>query len=163
MIRKLVDQDFEDIFRAVNNAAVAYRGKIPIDCYKTPYMPREELRKEIEAGVVFYGYIQDSATVAVMGIQPVANVTLIRHTYTLTSHQRMGIGKKLLSYLMELAETDLILVGTWQDADWAIRFYQKHGFTLLSREETNMLLSKYWNIPKRQLETSVVLEQRRQK
>ncbi len=163
MIRKLADQDFEDIFNIVNGAAVAYRGKIPADCYKTPYMPPKELKEEIEAGVVFYGYIQDGATVAVMGIQSIPNVTLIRHAYTLTTYQRRGIGEKLLNHLMELAETDLILVGTWQDADWAIRFYQKHGFTLLSREETNRLLSKYWNIPKRQLETSVVLKQRRRK
>lgn len=162
MIRRLTEQDFEVIFRVVNDAAVAYRGKIPADCYKTPYMPREELKEEIKAGVEFYGYIKDGATVAVMGIQPVADVTLIRHAYTLTSHQRMGIGEKLLHYLLELAETNYILVGTWQDADWAIHFYQKHGFTLVSREETNRLLSKYWNIPKRQLETSVVLEQRRQ-
>jgi len=163
LIRQLADADFEDVFRVVNDAAVAYRTKIPADCYKVPYMPRQELQEEIESGVVFYGYIQDGAVVAVMGIQLVAEVTLIRHAYTLTSFQRMGIGKKLLRALLELAETDQILVGTWQNADWAIRFYQKHGFTLLSRQETNRLLGKYWNIPQRQIETSVVLSQRRTK
>ena len=163
MIRKLVEADFETIFCIVNDAATAYRGKIPADCNKIPYMPKEELTKEIKTGVKFYGYIEDGTVVAVMGIQPMPDVTLIRHAYTLTSHQRKGIGGKLINYLKGLAETDLILVGTWEDADWAILFYQKHGFILLSREETYRLLSTYWNIPLRQLETSVVLKHRRQK
>ena len=93
-----------------------------------------------------------------MGIQPVGDVTLIRHAYTLTSQQRKGIGEKLLFHLLGLAQTGRILVGTWETASWAIKFYQKHGFTLLSRQETNKLLKTYWNIPERQVETSVVLE-----
>jgi ribosomal protein S18 acetylase RimI-like enzyme len=161
MIRKLKDADFQTTFDIVNDAAVAYKGKIPVDCYKTPYMPQKELKAEIDSGVQFYGYTQNGALVAVMGFQPVGDVTLIRHAYTLTSYQRMGIGEKLLNRLLGLAKTECVFVGTWQDAPWAISFYQKHGFELLSREETNKLLKNYWNIPQRQLETSVVLELKR--
>jgi GNAT superfamily N-acetyltransferase len=96
-----------------------------------------------------------------MGIQPVNDVTLIRHAYTLTSHQRQGVGEKLLNHLLVLARTDRILVGTWETAPWAIKFYEKHGFKLLSRQETNKLLTTYWNIPERQVETSIVLEHKR--
>jgi ribosomal protein S18 acetylase RimI-like enzyme len=98
-----------------------------------------------------------------MGFQPVGDVTLIRHAYTSTSHQRQGLGEKLLSYLLGLTQTERILVGTWESAPWAVRFYQKHGFVFLSREETNKLLNKYWNIPERQVESSVVLEQKRRR
>jgi GNAT superfamily N-acetyltransferase len=160
MIRKLTDADFQTIYMIVNDASAAYRGKIPADCYHEPYMPQQELRREIEAGVQFYGATINGELTAVMGIQRVRDVTLIRHAYTLTKHQRMGLGEQLLNYLMTLAETDLVLIGTWQDAAWAIRFYQKHGFKLLSQEETHKLLKKYWNIPNRQVETSVVLERR---
>ncbi len=158
MIRKLTDADFQTIYNIVNDAALAYKGKIPADRYHEPYMPKEELRGEIEAGVQFYGATVNGELAAVMGIQRVRDVTLIRHAYTLTKHQRMGLGEELLSYLMTLAETDWVLIGTWQDAPWAIRFYQKHGFKLLSKTETHKLLKKYWNIPDRQVETSVVLE-----
>ena len=161
MIRKLSSGDFQNIFDIVNEAAVAYRGKIPPDCWKEPYMPQEELKTEIVQGVQFYGYTKNGVLVAVMGIQPIGDVTLIRHAYTLTSHQRMGIGEKLLNHLLKLAKTERVFVGTWQDAPWAISFYQKHGFELLSREQTNKLLKTYWDIPKRQLETSVVLELKR--
>ena len=159
MIRKLSDTDFQTIFAIVNDAAVAYRGKIPADCYKTPYMPQEELKEEIEAGVQFYGITQDGVLAAVMGFQPVGDVTLIRHAYTLTSHQRHGLGEQLLNHLLGLAKTPRILVGTWETAPWAVQFYKKHGFVLLSKEETNKLLKKYWHITERQIETSVVLEQ----
>ena len=161
MIRKLTDADFQTIFDVVNDAAIAYRGKIPTDCWKEPYMPAQELKDELESGIQFYGYTKNDALVAVMGIQPAGDVTLIRHAYTLTSHQRQGIGEKLLHYLLGLANTNRILVGTWETAPWAICFYQKHGFILLAREETNTLLRKYWNISERQVETSVVLEQER--
>jgi GNAT superfamily N-acetyltransferase len=158
MIRKLGDADFQTIFDIVNEAATAYSGKIPPDCFKTPYMPREELTEEIASGVHFYGYIENGTVVAVMGIQRVKDVTLIRHAYTLTSHQRRGIGAKLIHHLLGLAETGSILVGTWEKAPWAIRFYQNHGFQLTSRQETNTLLRRYWNIPERQVETSIVLK-----
>lgn len=157
MIRRLRDQDFQTILYVINEAALAYRGKIPSDCYKTPYMPQKELEEEIKSGVQFYGYIENGEITAVMGIQPLSDVTLIRHAYTLTSHQRRGIGAKILEYLLALAKTSCILVGTWEAACWAIRFYQNHGFQLTTRQQTNRLLRKYWNIPRRQVETSVVL------
>ena len=159
MIRKLSKADFQTIYEIVNDSAVAYRGKIPADCYKTPYMPQEELREEIEAGVQFYGITVNGVLAAVMGNQLVGDVTLIRHAYTLTSYQRQGFGEQLLNHLLGLAKTPRILVGTWEAAPWAIKFYQKHGFVQLSREETNKLLKKYWYITERQIETSVVLEQ----
>jgi GNAT superfamily N-acetyltransferase len=158
MIRKLANADFQAILTVVNDAANAYKGKIPADRWKEPYMYAEELKEEIECGVQFYGWLENGTVIAVMGIQPVNAVTLIRHAYTLTSHQRQGIGEKLLSHLLSIAKTRRILVGTWETTSWAIRFYKKHGFILLSREETNKLLRKYWNIPERQVETSVVLE-----
>lgn len=158
MIRKLDNQDFQSIFAVVNDAAVAYKGKIPADCYKEPYMPAQELKEEIKSGVQFYGCVEDGVLVAVMGIQPVGDVSLIRHAYTLTSHQRQGIGEKLLNYLLALVETRRVLVGIWETARWAIQFYQKHGFKQLSRKETDELLGKYWNIPRRQVESSIVLE-----
>jgi GNAT superfamily N-acetyltransferase len=157
MIRKLSNTHFQAILTVVNDAA-AYKGKIPDDRWKEPYMPAEELKEEIESGIQFYGYNENGALTAVMGIQPVGDVTLIRHAYTLTSQQRRGIGEKLLHHLLGLAQTGRILVGTWETAPWAIKFYQKHGFTLLPRQETNKLLKMYWNIPERQVETSVVLE-----
>jgi len=158
MISELRVTDFQAILNVVNDAAVAYKGKIPADRWKEPYMPEEELKEEIKRGVQFYGYIENRALIAVMGIQAVDDVTLIRHAYTLMSHQRKGFGEKLLNHLLSLAQTDKILVGTWEAALWAIKFYQKHRFILLSREVTNKLLKKYWNIPERQVETSVVLE-----
>jgi GNAT superfamily N-acetyltransferase len=161
MIRKLSNADFPTIFEIVNDAAVAYKGKIPDDCYKTPYMPQEELREEIEEGVQFYGITVNGVLAAVMGFQPVGDVTLIRHAYTLTSQQRQGLGEQLLNHLLGLAKTPRVLVGTWETAPWAIHFYQKHGFVLLSREETNKLLKKYWHITERQIETSVVLEHKK--
>ena len=162
MIRKLSTGDFQAIYNVVNDAAIAYRGKISSDCWKEPYMPHEELEAEIKSGVQFYGYEQDGIVVAVMGIQLVGDITLIRHAYTLNSQQRKGIGKKLLIHLLGLAQTEKILVGTWIDAPWAIKFYQKHGFKLYSRDETNRMLKKYWKIPPRQIETSTVLEYQRQ-
>jgi GNAT superfamily N-acetyltransferase len=161
MIRKLTNADFQVILTVVNDAANAFKGKIPADRWKEPYLPAQELKEEIESGVEFYGWLENGTVIAVMGIQQVNDVTLIRHAYTLRNHQRKGIGEKLLKHLLGLAETARILVGTWETAPWAIGFYQKHGFTLLSREETNKHLKKYWNIPERQVETSVVLELKR--
>ncbi|MCL4430259.1 MAG: GNAT family N-acetyltransferase [Chloroflexi bacterium] len=162
MIRKLTTTDIQAILTVVNDAAIAYKGKIPADRWKEPYMPMQELKEEIKSGVQFYGTIENGKLIAVMGIQPVKDVTLIRHAYTLTSQQRKRVGEKLLRHLLGLAKTDRVLVGTWETAPWAIKFYQKHGFVLLSREETNNLLKKYWNLPERQIETSVVLEYKRQ-
>jgi GNAT superfamily N-acetyltransferase len=161
MIRKLTNIDFQAILAVVNDAAIAYKGKIPVDRWKEPYMSAQELKEEIQSGIQFYGYTENGTLVGVMGIQPVNDVTLIRHAYTLTSHQRKGIGEKLLNHLLTLARNDKILVGTWENAPWAIEFYQKHGFVMLSREETNKLLKKYWDLPERQIETSIVLEYKR--
>ena len=158
MIRKLTNADFQVILTIVNDAAIAFKGKIPADCWKEPYMPAQELKEEIERGVQFYGFIENVTVTAVMGLQPVGDVTLIRHAYTQTSRQSRGMGERLLNHLLGLAQTERVLVGTWNEASWAIRFYQNHGFTLLSREETNGLLSKYWNIPEQQVDTSSVLE-----
>ena len=120
-------------------------------------MPREELREEVDAGIVFYAWVEDGEVIGVMGIQRVLDATLIRHAYVLTAHQRKGIGRRLLKHLVDLTESPVIMIGTWEDADWAIRFYEKHGFELVSRNEKERLLRKYWNIPVRQIETSVVL------
>jgi GNAT superfamily N-acetyltransferase len=158
MICRLSNSDFDDILCAVNEAAVAYRGVIPADRWKEPYMPASELRQEIEDGVEFYGWQENSELIGVMGIQQVRDVTLIRHAYVLTSHQRCGIGAKLLQHLLNIAKTPIVLVGTWEAAWWAIRFYEKHGFQLTSRTETNKLLKDYWSIAERQVETSVVLK-----
>ena len=158
MIQKLTNADFQTILNIVNDAAIAYKGKIPADRWKEPYMPTRELEEEIQRGVQFYGWTENEIVIAVMGIQRIGDVTLIRHAYTLTSHQRKGFGEKLLNYLLSLAQTRKILVGTWASAPWAIGFYEKHGFRLVSTEEKNNLLHKYWNIPERQVETSVVLE-----
>lgn len=161
MIRKLTSDDFNQILDVINDAAVVFKGKIPEDCWKEPYMSADELLEEIRNAVDFFGYFEDDVLVSVMGIQPIEDVTLIRHAYTLPSHQRRGFGEKLLKHLLDLAATDRVFVGTWENAVWAIRFYQKFGFCLLSFEEKTCLLNKYWNIPKRQVETSVVLELKR--
>ena len=158
MTRKLQPAEFKSILHVVNDAAEAYRGVIPEDRWKEPYMSDEELRGEMESGVKFYGWVENDVLVAVMGIQRVNDVTLIRHAYVLTNRQRRGIGEKLLKHLTSLARTAQVLVGTWEAAIWATRFYEKHGFKLVSKEEKNRLLRKYWNIPERQVETSVVLK-----
>ena len=162
MICRLGSADVEAILNVVNEAAAVYKGKIPADCWKEPYMPIEELQEEIRSGVQFYGYKEDGRLLAVMGIQPVDDVTLIRHAYVLASRQRQGFGEKLMRHLLSLAQTSRVYVGTWQAATWAVRFYEKNGFVLLGKEEKNKLLRRYWCIPERQVETSVVLQLKRQ-
>jgi GNAT superfamily N-acetyltransferase len=161
MICKLTNTNFQEIITVINDAATAYKGKIPADRWKEPYMDAQEIKEEIQNGVQFYGYVENNNLIAVMGIQLVNDVTLIRHAYTLTNHQRKGIGEKLLKHLLILAQTKRILVGTWEAAQWAVKFYEKHGFSLFSREETNNMLEMYWNIPERQVATSVALEHKR--
>jgi len=156
MIRQCDDRDFETIYSIINNASQAYKGIIPGDRWKEPYMSKEELRHEIDDGVIFWGYEEDGEMIGVMGIQEVQDITLIRHAYVRTTRRNQGIGGKLLAFLREQT-TRPILLGTWADAIWAIRFYEKHGFRLVSREEKDRLLKKYWSIPERQIETSVVL------
>ena len=156
MIRKCDESDFELIYQIINEAAQVYKGIIPADRWKEPYMPRDELKHEVDAHVYFYGYEEDGELLGVMGIQDVLDVTLIRHAYVRTAQQNRGIGGKLLSHLRTLTSRP-ILLGTWADATWAIRFYEKHGFHLVTPEEKDRLLKKYWSIPDRQIETSVVL------
>jgi len=156
MIRLCENSDFSSMYTIINSAALVYRGVIPSDKCEEPYMPEEELAEEIGAGVVFWCWEEDETLIGVMGIQDVKGVTLIRHAYTLPSYQRKGIGSKLLNHLAAQTERPL-LMGTWADAKWAVRFYEKHGFKLVTEEEKNILLRKYWNIPERQVETSVVL------
>jgi GNAT superfamily N-acetyltransferase len=158
MIRNLSPSDFDSILEVINDAAQAYKGVIPKDRWKEPYMPANELREEIEAGVIFYGWVEDELIVGVMGIQTVKDTTLIRHSYVLTKYQRRGIGGKLLKHLMSITYTPELIVGTWADATWAISFYEKNGFELVSREEKDRLLRKYWDVAERQIETSVVLK-----
>jgi GNAT superfamily N-acetyltransferase len=156
MIRQCNHNDFEAIYAIINDAAEAYKGTIPDDRWKEPYMDREYLQREIDAGVVFWGYEEGSELVGVMGIQDVMNVTLIRHAYVRSARRNQGIGSALLSELRRQTRRPL-LMGTWADAVWAVRFYEKHGFRLVTPREKTRLLHKYWSIPERQVETSVVL------
>ncbi|MGD0253083.1 MAG: GNAT family N-acetyltransferase [Verrucomicrobiota bacterium] len=156
MIRPCTDSDVPNIFAIVNDAAQAYKGVIPSDCWHEPYMPLEELREEIADGVKFCGYEDGGQLIGVMGMQPVKDVTLIRHAYVKTEMRNRGIGGKLLAHLLGQMNGK-ILVGTWKAAGWAVRFYEKHGFQLVSEKEKNRLLKTYWNISERQIETSVVL------
>ncbi|MDI6858234.1 MAG: GNAT family N-acetyltransferase [Dehalococcoidia bacterium] len=169
MIRECTAADTDRIFLVINEAAQSYRRVIPDDCWHEPYMPLDELRREM-ASMTFFGWDDADGLVAVMGYQPLpdaapAPVTLIRHAYTLPRRQREGIGGRLLRHLMSMATTGLpagqagtLLVGTWAANKGAIRFYERHGFRLLGEEEGRELLRRYWSIPPRQIETSVVLE-----
>ncbi|HEX2972417.1 MAG TPA: GNAT family N-acetyltransferase [Tepidisphaeraceae bacterium] len=160
VIRRCESKDFETIFEIINDAAQAYRGVIPADRWHEPYMPREELTQAIAEGIAFYGYEEGGELVGVMGIQPLGDVTLIRHAYVRTSRRNRGIGGKLLAHLRGLTDRP-VLIGTWRDASWAIRFYQKHGFRLVAAEENEQLQRKYWGVPERQVQTSVVLADQR--
>lgn len=156
MIRRCDERDFKLIWAIINDGARAYKGIIPEDRWTEPYMSREELQHEIDEGVVFWGYEENGTLVGVMGLQHVQDVTLIRHAYVLTNRQNRGIGGRLLSHLRELAK-GAVLIGTWTDAVWAIRFYERHGFQIVDSQEKDRLLKQYWKIPRHQMETSVVL------
>lgn len=140
----------------VNAAAERYRGVIPADRFHDPYMSEDELASEIAKGVIFWGFEDNGNLTGVMGLQAVKDRTLIRHAYVLPQYQGRGIGSMLLRFLIERQAAPM-LVGTWADAFWAVRFYQRHGFVLTGRDETVRLLKTYWTIPERQIETSVVL------
>ncbi len=155
-VRPCREDERAAILAIVNAAAEAYRGVIPADRWHEPYMPSHELEGEIAAGVAFWGCEADGALVGVMGVQPVRDVVLIRHAYVAPGSQRHGVGGALLGQLAR-STTRRVLVGTWAAADWAIRFYRRHGFELVSPERTAALLKTYWTIPDRQIETSVVL------
>ena len=155
-IRPCRDDDRGAILAIVNAAAEAYRGVIPEDRWHEPYMAVEELDGEIAAGVSFWGYEADGELLGVMGTQPVGDVDLIRHAYVLPASQGHGVGGSLLAHLRRLTARRM-LVGTWAAAEWAIGFYRRNGFELVSPEQKTVLLERYWNIPERQIETSVVL------
>ena len=155
-IRRCRETERATILAIVNAAAEAYRGVIPVDRWHDPYMPVDELDGEIAAGVAFWGYQRDGTLLGVMGLQAVRDVDLIRHAYVLPAHQGEGVGGALLKHLRSLSARPM-LVGTWAAADWAIRFYQRHGFALTSPARKAALLKAYWSIPDRQIETSVVL------
>ena len=156
MIRPCQHQDFETILTIINDGAYIYKGIIPEDRWNDPYMSGEHLERDINDGIVFWGFENAGELTGVMGIQPVEQVTLIRHAYVRTRSQNLGIGKRLLEHLRTMAHGP-VLIGTWAEASWAIRFYQKHGFSLVAEEEKDRLLRKYWKVPDRQIETSVVL------
>jgi GNAT superfamily N-acetyltransferase len=156
MIRERTRADLPAVFEIVNDAAQAYRGVIPEDRWHEPYMPMAELESEIRDGVRFWVYEDGGELLGVMGIQDRGDVDLIRHAYVRTSSRNKGIGALLLKHL-EAATTKPILIGTWAAATWAIRFYEKNGYRLLSREDTVRLLKTYWSIPEAQVDTSVVL------
>ena len=155
-IRPCRDDEHEAIFQIVNAAAEAYRGVIPEDRWHEPYMPMAEVESEIESGVAFWGCEDEGELLGVMGIQPVEDVELIRHAYVLPSAQGRGVGGALLEHLLARS-TRPILIGTWAAAEWAIRFYRRHGFEQVTPEHKTVLLQRYWDIPARQIETSVVL------
>ena len=156
MIRPCRDDERGAILAIVNAAAEAYRDVIPADRWREPYMPASELDAEIAAGVVFWGYEDDGALLGIMGIQPVGDVELIRHAYVAPETQGRGVGGALLKHLVARS-TRPLLVGTWTAAEWAVRFYRGHGFEPLAPDESAELLRRYWDIPERQIETSVVL------
>jgi N-acetylglutamate synthase-like GNAT family acetyltransferase len=160
MIRKAADGDFDSILEIINDAAIAYKGIIPADRWHEPYMTAAELREQIASGVVFWCYAEDQVVLGVMGIQDRDDAALIRHAYVRTASRKKGIGGILLRHLC--GKTDKpILIGTWADASWAVAFYEKHGFCRVSGDVKNELLRRYWNVPERQIETSVVLADER--
>jgi len=156
LIIKSRTSDFNEIYTIINDAALAYKGIIPEDSWHEPYMSEFELQNQIDDGVRFWCYWENDEILGVMGIQDKLDVTLIRHAYVRTTGQNKGIGSKLLHHLSELTKKP-IFIGTWADATWAINFYKKHGFRLVSFSEKERLLRKYWMISLRQIETSVVL------
>ena len=160
MIRRCVESEFEAILAIINDAARAYEGVIPADRWRNPYMSEEELRREIDNGVVFWGYEETGALVAVMGVQDVEDMTLIRHAYVRTARRNRGIGGELLAHLVGETRSPM-LIGTWAAAEWAVRFYEHRGFHVVSEEEKDRVLKRYWAIPERQIETSVVLADQR--
>ena len=158
MISEYKKTDSYKILQIINEASLKYKGVIPDNCWNEPYMSEQELINEFNDGVCVYGYQHNNTLVGVIGVQEVKDVILIRHAYTLSSHQGKGVGSALLEYLLKKNKNCRLLVGTWKNATWAIKFYKKFDFILHAKEETTLLLKKYWNIPTKQIENSVVLE-----
>ena len=158
MISEYKKADTSKILYIINEASLKYKGVIPDDCWNEPYMSEQELISEFNDGVRMYGYHHNNTLIGVIGGQEVKDVILIRHAYTLSSHQGKGVGSALLEYLLKKNKNSRLLVGTWKNATWAIQFYKKFDFILHTKEEATLLLKKYWNIPAKQIENSVVLE-----
>jgi len=158
MISEYKKTDTSKILNIINDASLKYKGVIPDDCWHQPYMSELELIGDFSDGVRMYGYHHNNTLIGVIGIQKVKDVTLIRHAYTLTSFQGKGTGSALLEYLLKKNQNSRLLVGTWRNAAWAIRFYEKFGFILHAKEQSTLLLKKYWKIPSKQIKNSVVLE-----
>ena len=158
MISEYKKTDSSKILYIINDASLKYKGIIPDDCWSEPYMSEQELINEFNDGVRMYGYHYNNTLIGVIGAQKVKDVFLIRHAYTLSSYQGKGAGSALLEYLLKKNKNSRILVGTWKNATWAIQFYKKFDFILHTKEETTLLLKKYWNISTKQIENSVVLE-----
>ncbi len=156
MIRKCDNADFHALLTIINDGAQAYKGVIPVDSWQDPYMSSEYLRNEISSGIEFSGYELGGSLVGIMGLQTREGVILIRHAYVRHDRQRRGIGTSLLGHLITSVDKP-ILIGTWRSAIWALRFYEKNGFSVVPDMEKNRLLKKYWDIPFRQTEASVVL------
>ena len=160
MITEYSKNDISNILNVINDAALQYKGIISDDCWHEPYMSEQELINEFNNGVRMFGYSKNNKLVGVMGIQELQDVTLIRHAYTLTHYQGKGIGNSMLKYLLEINQSSRLLVGTWRKAIWAIRFYEKFDFILHAEKQTVHLLKKYWKIPLKQIQNSVVLEKK---
>ena len=158
MISEYKKSESSKILYVINDAAIKYKGVIPDNCWHEPYMSEQELINEFNDELRMYGYHRDSKLIGVIGIQEVKDVILIRHAYTLTSYQGKGTGSELLRYLLKKNQNSRLLVGTWRDAIWAIRFYEKFGFILHAKDQSTLLLKKYWKIPSNQIKNSVVLE-----
>ena len=158
MINEYTKNDTSTILHIINDASLKYKGLIPDNCWHEPYMSEKELINEFNNGVSMYGYHDNNKLIGVIGIQEVKDVILIRHAYTLTSYQNKGTGSALLEYLLKKNQNSRLLVGTWKNAVWAIRFYEKFGFILHAKEQSTLLLKKYWKIPSKQIKNSVVLE-----
>ena len=157
-IREYKKSHSSKILYVINDAAIKYKGIIPDNCWHEPYMSEQKLVNEFNAGVCMYGYHHNNKLIGVIGIQKIKDVILIRHAYTLTPYQGKGTGSVLLEYLLKKNTNSRLLVGTWRDATWAIRFYEKFGFILHTKEQSTLLLKKYWEIPSQQIENSIVLE-----
>ena len=158
MISEYKKSESSKILYVINDAAIKYKGVIPDNCWQEPYMSEQELINEFNDELRMYGYHRNNKLIGVIGIQEVKDVILIRHAYTLTSYQGKGTGSELLKYLLKKNQNSRLLVGTWRDATWAIRFYEKFGFILHTKDQSTLLLKKYWKISSNQIKNSVVLE-----
>ncbi len=158
MISEYNKTNISKILHVINDASLRYKGIIPDDCWHEPYMSKQELIDEFSDGVCMYGYHHNNILIGVIGIQEAKDVILIRHAYTLTTFQGKGTGSALLEYLLRKNQNSRLLVGTWRNATWAIRFYEKFGFILHAKDQSTLLLKKYWKLPSKQIENSVVLE-----